>query len=55
MKVLWRGKSKTDAELQLERYIQPADPDAVLKKEGDSWVIVGKAMMGSQPVVIEKE
>ena len=53
-KILWKGNDKGDGELQLERYIKPADPEAVIKKDGDSWVIVGDAILGSQPIIHKK-
>jgi len=42
-KILWRGKTKEDAELNLERHYKPADPDAFIEKDGDTWVVKAKA------------
>ena len=54
MVVVWRGKDRSAGEKQLNEFVLPADPDAELKQEGDEWVIEAKAIMGSQPIIVEK-
>ena len=53
-KILWRGKNKKDGELELQNNVLPADPKAVLKKDGDAWIIVGDAVLSSKPVIVKK-
>jgi len=52
--IVWRGKDKAAGERFLKLYVLPADSDAALKKDGDSWIIEARAIMGSKPVVVEK-
>ena len=54
-KILWRGKDKETGELELKNSVLPADPKAVLKQDKDGyWIIVGDAVLSSQPVVVKK-
>ena len=52
--ILWRGIHKEDGEAALASHIMTADPKAKILKDGDAWIIVGNAMMGSIPAVIKK-
>lgn len=52
--ILWRGIHKEDGEAALASHILTADPNAEILKDGDAWIIVGKAMMGSIPMIIKK-
>lgn len=55
MKVLGRYKYKHDAEAALRNNFIPADPNAVLERDGTHWIIKANAMMGSIPAVIKKD
>lgn len=56
MKVLWRGISKEDGELQLKNFIKEADPDAVLRQDEDgTWIIEGDAVLTSIMIVKRKD
>ncbi len=54
-KILWRGKDEKTGKKELKKSVLPADPNAVLEQDGDTWIIKGNAIVGSKPITIKKQ